>query len=128
MKRNNNFRIIKPGRIAASLAISLGLVSTSLITGCAGFGLGATSTTTPATLTGGTAIATGGSKVLATTGKVLGGIVSVATTAAKVAPVLVSLGDSFLGDLQSLTGNTSALVLAPVAAPALPPGAPVATP
>jgi len=134
MKRNNNFRIIKPVRVA-SLTLCLGLASLSLLaTGCQIPGVASASATTTTTA-GGISITSGGSQFLQVAGKVGSGLVTagkdlgiVASDLGKAGAAATSIGGALVSDTATTLGAGATQVIIPTATTVTATNAPVSTP
>ena len=136
MKRNN-YRIIRPGRIASALVLSTSLMAAAVLgSGCQIPGVAsASATTTTTTTAGGISITSGGSQFLQVAGKVGSGLVTagkdlgiVASDLGKAGAAATSIGGALVSDTATTLGAGATQVIIPTATTVTATNAPVATP
>ena len=131
----NNYRIIRPGRIASALVLSSTLLAAAVLgSGCAGPAVSATTATTTTTA-GGISITSGGSQFLQVAGKVGSGLVTagkdlgiVASDLGKAGAAATSIGGALVSDTATTLGAGATQVIIPTATTVTATNAPVATP
>jgi len=119
----NNYRIIRPGRIASALVLSSTLLAAAVLgSGCAGPAVSATTATTTTTA-GGISITSGGSQFLQVSGKVGNGLLTagkdlgiVASDLGKAGAAATAIGGALVSDTATTLGAGATQVIIPATA------------